>query len=131
MSLTIEFNNLNVSFEVIALILPINGYDLINGWPTLVTQKDKLLSLVRATLSHDSHVNKSCTAIEQELFGALLTAQPTEHNIHLANIFDGPLQEEGDDLSDRFESEAPWDTDSQSGESQIGRPHKSNRYSRK
>ena len=96
------------------MILPINGYDLIIGWPTLVTQKDKLLSLVRATLSHDSHVNKFCTAIEQVLFGALLTAQPTENtnNVHIADLLDGPLQEEGDDLSDRFESEAPWDTDS-------------------
>jgi len=118
-SVTIEFNNLNVSFEVTALILPINGYDLIIGWPTLVTQKDKLLSLITANLTHDSHVNKSCTAIETVLFGALLTTQPTENtnNIHIANILDGPLQEEGDDLSDRFESEAPWDTDSQSGES--------------
>ena len=92
MSVTIEFNNLNVSFEVIALILPINGYDLI----MLVTQKDKLLSLVTATIRHDSHLNKSCTAIEQVLFGALLTTQPTENtnNIHIANILDGPLQEE-------------------------------------
>ena len=93
MSVTIEFNNLNVSFEVTALILPINGYDLIIGWPTLVTQKDKLLSLVTATIRHDSHLNKSCTAIEQVLFGALLTTQPTENtnNINIANILDGPL----------------------------------------
>jgi len=79
-----------------------------------LTQKDKLLSLVTATLSYGSHVNKSGTAIEQVLFGALLTAQPTENtnNVHIADLLDGPLQEEGDDLSDRFESEAPWDTDS-------------------
>jgi len=30
-SVTIKFNNLNVSFEVTALILPIKGYDLIIG----------------------------------------------------------------------------------------------------
>jgi len=84
------------------LILPINGFDLIIGWPTLMTQKDKLLSLVTAIISHDSHLNKSCTAIEQVLCGALLTTQPTEsaNDIHIANILDGPLQEEGDDLSD-------------------------------
>ena len=63
-SVTIEFNNLNVSFEITALILPINGYNLIIGWPTLVSQKDKHLLLVTATISHDSHLNKSCTAIE-------------------------------------------------------------------
>ena len=117
MSVTIEFNNLNI--EVTALILPINGYDLIIGWPTLVTQKDKLLLLITATLTHDSHVNKSCTAIETVLFGALLTTQPTENNnnVHIAKILDGPLQEEGeDDLSDRFESDTPWDSDSKSGE---------------
>ena len=46
---------------------------------------------------------------KQVLFGALLTAQPTENtnNVHIADLLDGPLQEEGDDLSDRFESEAP------------------------
>ena len=55
---------------------------------------------------------------KQVLFGALLTAQPTENtnNVHIADLLDGPLQEEGDDLSDRFESEAPWDIDSQPGE---------------
>jgi len=87
-SLTIEFNNLNVSFEVTALILPINGHDLIISWPTLVTQKDKILLLVTATISHDSHLNEFCTAIEQLMFDALLTTQPTENtdNIHIANI---------------------------------------------
>ena len=116
-SVTIEFNNLNI--EVTALILPINGYDLILGWPTLVPKKDKLLSLVTATISHNSHLKKSCTAIEQVLLGALLTTQPTvnTNNMHIANIFDGPLQEEGDGLSDRLESEAPWNTDYKSGES--------------
>ena len=44
------------------------------------------------------------------------TSDKNTDNIHIANILDGPLQEEGDDLSDRFEPEAPWDTDSQSGE---------------
>ena len=85
-----------------------------------MAQKDKLLSLVTATISHDSHLNKSCTAIKQVLFGALLTTQPTENtnNIHIVNILDGPPQEEGDeDWSDRFESEAPWDSDFKSGES--------------
>jgi len=72
-----------------------------------------------ATTSHDSHLNKSCTAIKQVLFGALLTTQPTEvaDSIHIANILDGSLPEEGDNLSYRFESEAPWDSDFKSGES--------------
>ena len=71
-----------------------------------MTKKVKLLSPVTATISNDSHLNKSCTAIEQILlFGALLTTQPTENtdSIHIANILDGPLQEEGDDVNDRFE----------------------------
>ena len=94
-------------FSFTALIIPIIAYDVILGWPAI--QQHQLFNVVPDPVP-TSPIQTS--ALEHVLFGAVLRdAQSLDSSVeHISQYFEGSLVEEGDDLTDRFSSEAPWET---------------------
>ena len=80
---------------------------MILGWPAI--QQHQLFNVVPDPVP-TSPIQTS--ALEHVLFGAVLRdAQSLDSSVeHISQYLEGSFVEEGDDLTDRFSSEAPWET---------------------
>jgi len=110
-----------------AAIMPLNSYDIIIGYPTivkfklldrelfpLVAKKERVIEpLSNVTkLVQETHSN----AIEHALAGALLNENLGCGLPHISDLLDGS-GDDGDDLSELFNKESPWDTENKNADS--------------
>ena len=120
--------------------MPLASYDIIIGYPTI--NKYSLLDSLRASIPANVErisdprlitystrlVQEPANTLEHVLLGALLRDDMGNNIPHISEFLDGS-GDDGDDLSDLFNVESPWDTENKP-DSQKRRPDRINRYAR-
>ena len=110
MNFVTSLNNTDDFINISAPTLPMTHYDMIIGYPT--KEENDILDKVKKPKN-----TTTISALAHVLLGALLNTESGELPIeipHITDLLDGSPND-GDDISELFNTEAPWD---------VGNPQK-------
>jgi hypothetical protein len=113
MTFVTSLHNDDKFISISAPALPMSNYDMIIGYPTI--EENDILDKVRKPRD-----TMTLSALAHVLLGALLDTDSGElpNDIpHISELLDGSPND-GDDISELFNTEAPWDVHSPQQESE-------------